>query len=153
MWIFGVCWFVWFGWSFIHEPCVNLLCGISSFKQIFKQISAHIIPGIQNILVILLMEEIRLTSWYGSLSHYLQGFKNIPGGWEWDFRTINSITCWKLRAAKVRTDVVEKHLAEMLRRCEVFWLGLTWCKCARVDQLPLFPYNRGWSSTLFRRGL
>ncbi len=20
--------------------------------------------------------------------------------------------------------------------------------CARVDQLPLFPYNRGWSSTL-----
>ena len=21
----------------------------------------------------------------GSLSHYLQGFNNIPGGWEWDF--------------------------------------------------------------------
>ena len=27
-------------------------------------------------------------------------------------------------------------------------------KCARVDQLPLFPYNRGWEkSTQFRRGL
>ena len=25
--------------------------------------------------------------------------------------------------------------------------------CARVDQLPLFPYNRGWSSTQVRRGL
>ena len=21
----------------------------------------------------------------GSLSHYLQGFSTIPGGWEWDF--------------------------------------------------------------------
>ena len=25
--------------------------------------------------------------------------------------------------------------------------------CDRVDQLPLFPYNRGWSSTQVRRGL
>ncbi len=24
--------------------------------------------------------------------------------------------------------------------------------CARVDQLPLFPYNRGWLSTQVRRG-
>ena len=28
----------------------------------------------------------------GGFSHYLQGFKNIPGGWPWDFWTINS-TC------------------------------------------------------------
>ncbi len=26
----------------------------------------------------------------GSLSHYLQGFSTIPGGWEWDFWTTNS---------------------------------------------------------------
>ena len=26
----------------------------------------------------------------GSWSHYLQGFSTIPGGWPWDFRTINS---------------------------------------------------------------
>ncbi len=25
--------------------------------------------------------------------------------------------------------------------------------CARVDQLTLFPYNRGWSSTQVRRDL
>ena len=25
--------------------------------------------------------------------------------------------------------------------------------CDRVDQLPIFPYNRGWSSTQVRRGL
>ena len=25
--------------------------------------------------------------------------------------------------------------------------------CARIDQLPLFPYGRGWSSTQFRTGL
>ena len=32
-----------------------------------------------------------VTSWgEGSLSHYLQGFSTIPGGWEWDFWTINS---------------------------------------------------------------
>ena len=35
--------------------------------------------------------EILLTSWgKGSSSHYVQGFKNIPGGWEWDFWSINS---------------------------------------------------------------
>ena len=28
----------------------------------------------------------------GSLSHDLQGFQNISGGWPWDFRTINSTT-------------------------------------------------------------
>ena len=28
----------------------------------------------------------------GSLSHYLQGFSTIPGGWSWDFWTIHSIT-------------------------------------------------------------
>ena len=33
------------------------------------------------------------TSWgNGSLSHYWQGFKNIPGGWPWDFWSINSTT-------------------------------------------------------------
>ena len=27
----------------------------------------------------------------GTLSHHLQGFQNIPGGWEWDFWTINNM--------------------------------------------------------------
>ncbi len=27
----------------------------------------------------------------GSLAHDLQAFSTIPGGWEWDFWTINSI--------------------------------------------------------------
>ena len=27
----------------------------------------------------------------GGSSHYLQGFSTIPGGWEWDFWTINRI--------------------------------------------------------------
>ena len=26
------------------------------------------------------------------VSHYLQGFSNIPNGWPWDFWTINSTT-------------------------------------------------------------
>ena len=32
----------------------------------------------------------------GSLSYCLQGCNNIPGGWEWDFCTINSIKEWFL---------------------------------------------------------
>ena len=42
-----------------------------------------------------LMAEIRRsrTSWgKGSLSRYLPGFSTIPGGWPWDFWTINSIS-------------------------------------------------------------
>ncbi len=35
------------------------------------------------------MEEI-LHQLIGILSHYLQGFSTIPGGWPWDFWTINS---------------------------------------------------------------
>ena len=36
--------------------------------------------------MILLMAEIRRSPVEaGSLSHYLQGFSTIPGGWEWDF--------------------------------------------------------------------
>ena len=41
----------------------------------------------------------------GSLSHFLQGFSTIPGGWEWDFWTINSITshfCRMNRASEIR---------------------------------------------------
>ena len=30
--------------------------------------------------MLVLIKDIRLTSWYGSLSHYLQGFSTIPGG-------------------------------------------------------------------------
>ena len=31
-----------------------------------------------------------ITSWYGVIFHSFQGFSTIPGGWPWDFRTINS---------------------------------------------------------------
>ena len=34
--------------------------------------------------------EIRLTSGYGKYPHYLEGFIYIPGGWPWDFWTINT---------------------------------------------------------------
>ncbi len=34
----------------------------------------------------------KLTSWYGKYAYYLQGFSTIPGGREWDFWTINSLT-------------------------------------------------------------
>ena len=42
------------------------------------------------VILLMVQQSGKLTSWEnGSLSHYLQGFKNIPGGWEWDFWTVN----------------------------------------------------------------
>ena len=35
----------------------------------------------------------------GSLSHYLQGFNTIPGGWPWEFWTINSSNCKEVKPA------------------------------------------------------
>ena len=42
-------------------------------------------------MIILLMEEI-LHQWIGIVSPIIYGGLDIPGGWEWDFWTINSIT-------------------------------------------------------------
>ena len=53
----------------------------------------HLKVGQKDLLLRLMRHEIRWSSVeVGSLSHYLQDFSTISGGWPWDFWTINSIT-------------------------------------------------------------
>ena len=42
--------------------------------------------------ILLMVQKCGKNQLVGDFSHYLQGFSTIPGGWEWDFWTINSMT-------------------------------------------------------------
>ena len=53
----------------------------------------------------------------GSSSHYLQGFSTIPGGWPWDFWSINVVSF-------------------LARRCWIFMISLS--------PLPCWPFAGGW---------
>ena len=49
----------------------------------------------------------RLPVEVGKISHYLQDFSTTPGGWEWDFWTINNIIhCGCLGSKNSRNDSV-----------------------------------------------
>ena len=64
----------------------------------------------------------------GSLSHYLQGFSTIPGGWPWDFWTINSIA----------------NLSFWTKRVVLRFLFMNKIRC---DCLKTFKVNHGWVQT------
>ena len=56
-----------------------------------------------------------------SIFHYLQGFSNIPGGWPWDFWTINSMSlvgpCFKHLGITMMEASNSKALASCCFRC------------------------------------
>ncbi len=67
----------WFSWQFAQKISSGVLFSELDFET--GKDSRN-----QKTRWILLMAEI-LHQFIGSLSHYLEGFSTIPGGWEWDF--------------------------------------------------------------------
>ncbi len=84
----------------LSEP---LLGGWSSINDLEENNNQVIAPQkTSKESVILLMAEIRLTSWgTGSLSHYLQGFSTIPGGCLGFQLVVEFPPIWKICASQI----------------------------------------------------
>ncbi len=88
---FPDCWlFTQLFWDMIYPTFFILSC---FFHDLLVRIDTSVPVAGRQIWSLLLMEEIlhQLTCSLSVYPHYLQSFSTIPGGWEWDFWTINSI--------------------------------------------------------------